>query len=442
MQSGIFCADIGTSSLKAALVTEEGAVPAFIRIAFPHPVHAADWVRAFFSAWEKICTEYAIDAVCISGNGPTLVAVPQHSVPIGVCSSSGGSCRSDTASRADAIIEKAEHDYLFLWNEAAPCGSAIPGGQSIFLPRIAAFYAAYPEVFGRTALLFSGQEYLAYRLTGIAITSLPDPRYEAAYWSTGALVRVAEALLQQESERLIDLLPPFTAAGTVIGHFCGIPVIAGVPDFIAALIGTGTLTAGTACDRAGSSEGLNVCMAAPCSAEKTLLLPSIIPHLWNLSSVIPSSGAAFSSFLIAHGFLGNDYSTAMKRIAAEPFSPKSDYPATFAGQGRAFVEALGFRIRRGCDVLEAASGFSPMYTLSGGQARNEVWCQMKANITSRTFALPDFADGELIGDAALALYGLKKGDSLASIAQRLIRIQRYYEPEMSAAGRYTEKYQA
>lgn len=442
MQSGIFCADIGTSSLKASLVTEEGTVPAFIRIAFPRPVHAVDWVRSFFSAWEKIRTEYAIDAVCISGNGPTLVAVPQHSVPIGACSSSSCSCLSDTAPLVDAIIERAEYDHLFLWNAPSPLASAVQGGQSIFLPRIAAFYAAYPEVFAHTALLFSGQEYLAYRLTGTAITSLPDPRYEAAYWSKRELGCVAETLLLQEPERLIDLLPPFTEAGTVIGRFCGVPVIAGVPDFIAALIGTGTVTAGTACDRAGSSEGLNVCISAPCSAEKTLLLPSIIPHLWNLSSVIPSSGAAFSSFLIAHGFLGNDYSTAMKRIAAEPFSPKNEYPATFAGQGRAFVEALGFRIRQGCDVLEAASGFSPVYTLSGGQARNGVWCQMKANITGRTFALPDFADGELIGDAALALYGLKRGSSLASIAQRLIRIKQYYEPEMSAACLYTEKYQA
>ena len=65
---------------------------------------------------------------------------------------------------------------------------------------------------------------------------------------------------------------------------------------------------------------------------------------------------------------------------------------------------------------------------------------MKANMTGRTFALPAFADGELIGDAALAFYGLGRGDNLAAIAQRLIRIKRYYEPEPTAAQRYTEKY--
>ena len=358
----------------------------------------------------------------------------------------------------NGIIDAAKNDTLFLWNEPAPQGLTVSGqqgstvpalqegtasipptGASLFLPRIAAFRAKYPDVFDSAAQLFSGPEYVSYLLTGAAITSLPDPRYEAAYWSKEELFRFAEAL-HIENKRLAGLLPPFAAAGTVIGHFCGIPVIAGVPDFIAALIGTGTLTAGTACDRAGSSEGINVCISQPHRAEKTLLLPSVMPDLWNLSSVIPSSGAAFSDFLITHGLRGNDYIAAMERIAAEPFVVSRAYPATFEGQGRTFVEELAFRIRYGCDLLEQASGFHPVYTLSGGQAHNAIWCQMKADITGRTFALPAFADGELIGDAALALYGLGRGDNLAAIAQRLIHIKRYYEPEPAAAHQYTEKY--
>ena len=456
MQSGIFCADIGTSSLKAAFVTEDGTVLKFTRLPFPHPVRAADWVQAFFSAWRSLPADCEIEAICISGNGPSLVAVPQtHRTPEAdtnaaagspfmVCPSAGGMNRVDLI---NGILEAAKHDTLFLWNEPAPQGfavSAIPASASLFLPRIAAFHAKYPDIFDNAARLFSGPEYLSYLLTGAAVTSLPDPRYETAYWSKEYLARFAESLLHIDAEKLTGLLPPFVTAGTVIGCFCGIPVIAGVPDFIAALIGTGTLTAGTACDRAGSSEGINVCIPQPCRAEKTLLLPSVIPDLWNLSSVIPSSGAAFSAFLVSHGFLGNDYIAAMERIAEEPFVASGAYPETFAGQGRAFVEELAFRIRRGCDALEQASGFRPVYTLSGGQAHNALWCQMKADMTGRTFALPYFADGELIGDAALALYGLGsdkgRGESLVSIARRLIRIKRYYEPDAAVARRYTEKF--
>ena len=472
MQSGILCADIGTSSLKAAFITEDGTVLKFIRLLFPQPVHAVDWVQTFFAAWRSLPADYAIEAICISGNGPSLVAVPQNRrAPEASINSAGrvpkihinGDRHLFAVSLPpddvmNGIIDAIKNDTLFLWNEPAPQGLTVsgpqcytvpalqegtasipPAGASLFLPRIAAFRAKYPDVFDSAAQLFSGSEYVSYLLTGAAVTSLPDPRYEAAYWSKEELFRFSEAL-HIDTERLAGLLPPFTAAGTVIGRFCGIPVVAGVPDFIAALIGTGTLTAGTACDRAGSSEGINVCISQPHRAEKTLLLPSVMPDLWNLSSVIPSSGAAFSDFLITHGLRGNDYIAAMERIAAEPFAASGAYPATFAGQGRAFVEELAFRIRHGCDLLEQASGFHPVYTLSGGQAHNAIWCQMKADITGRTFALPAFADGELIGDAALALYGLGRGDNLAAIAQRLIRIKRYYEPEPAAAHRYTEKY--
>lgn len=436
MQSGIFCADIGTSSLKAALVTETGTVLKFMRIPFPHPVQAADWVKSFFDAWQRLPEDCAVEALCISGNGPSLVVLPhEHRTP-----ASHTEAGRPSADIINTIIEAAKNDTVFLWNESPPQGFSVPSSASLFLPRVAAFRAKYPDIFDNAVRLFSGQEYIAYLLTGSAVTSLPDPRYEAAYWSKEELTCFSE-LLQSDVERLTGLLSPFVIAGTVIGRFCGIPVVAGVPDFIAALIGTGTLTAGTACDRAGSSEGLNICISQPpVCAENTLLLPSVIPELWNLSSVIPSSGAAFSSFLISHGFLGNDYIAAMERITEEPFVAAGVYPETFAGQGRAFVEGLAFQIRHGCDLLEQTSGIRPVYTLSGGQAYNTLWCQMKADITGRVFALPYFADGELIGDAALALYGLGKGRKLASITQQLIRIKWYYEPDSAIAHRYTEKF--
>ena len=438
MQSSIFCVDIGTSSLKAAFITEAGTVLKFTRVLFPQPVQAADWVRAFFAAWEALPADCSIQAICVSGNGPSLVALPhQRSVPK---SEKKLPMYPIPAGLRDSIIEAAKDDTLFLWNEPLPPDVVVPAGASLFLPRIAAFKATYSDVFGAAAYLFSGPEYIAYLLTGTAVTVLPDPRYEAAYWNSAELQDFAESVLHTDPECLSKQLPPFVQAGTVLGRFCGIPVIAGVPDFIAALIGTGTLVPGCACDRAGSSEGLNVCIQEPLRSTGALLLPSIMPDLWNISSVIPSSGAAFSAFLVSHGFLGNDYIGAMERIAAEPFIADGVYPATFAGQGRAFVEALAYRIRHACDVLEQVSGYHPVYTLSGGQAYNPCWCQMKADMTGRTFALPAVADAELLGDALLALHGLNPSTDITALAQKLIRIERYYEPDRTTASWYTEKY--
>lgn len=444
MRQAIFCADIGTSSLKAAFIAVDGTVIKYLRLPFPQPVRAADWVAAFFTAWQALPVGCSVSAICISGNGPSFVAAAHHGSGAAVVNNgtAGSSSSPDaySASIANRIIEAAQDDTLFLWNEPAPLGFTVPTGASLFLPRLAAFRAKYPDVFDAAVCLFSGPEYVAYLLTGEAVTVLPDPRYEAAYWNNAELLHFAESVLHTDPAALQNRLPPFVTAGTILGTFYGIPVIAGAPDFIAALVGTGTLVPGTACDRAGSSEGLNVCIQEPRRSTGALLLPSIMPTLWNISSVIPSSGAAFSAFLVSHGFLGNDYIGAMERIAAEPFRADGTYPATFAGQGRAFVETLAFRIRRACDLLEQTSGYKPVYTLSGGQAYNPCWCQMKADITGRTFALPYIADAELLGDAVLALYGLDPIADMVSLAQKLMRIERYYEPNAAVAPWYTEKY--
>ena len=67
---------------------------------------------------------------------------------------------------------------------------------------------------------------------------------------------------------------------------------------------------------------------------------------------------------------------------------------------------------------------------------------MKADMTGRTFALPHFADAELLGDAALALFGLGMSKDLPAAVGQLLRIERYYEPDTAALARYTEKYAA
>ncbi|MBQ1714424.1 MAG: hypothetical protein II030_08535, partial [Treponema sp.] len=110
--NSVFCADIGTSSLKAALVDFSGRVLAFSRVQFGlfYTDHAAgEWLGALrkalagcisfvgggadIRATADICatagtgvsfantgasgqgTQISIDAICISGNGPTLCGV-------------------------------------------------------------------------------------------------------------------------------------------------------------------------------------------------------------------------------------------------------------------------------------------------------------------------------------------------------------------------------
>ena len=76
------CADIGTTSLKVALVSETGQVLSFSRINFEHTEQfkiSDEWSKALKKAVAEIkrgLNENSLDcdAICVSGNGPTIVS--------------------------------------------------------------------------------------------------------------------------------------------------------------------------------------------------------------------------------------------------------------------------------------------------------------------------------------------------------------------------------
>ncbi len=256
MKEAVFCADIGTSSLKGALISHSGDVFSFARIRFENKTAPMCWLDALQDALDslrKSATEKLnISTICISGNGPTI----------------------------------ASDKFIHLWNE--PNGTAEEAskyaalsGRSLFLPRLLYCKEHLIEQWNDSAVIFSGPEYLIYQLTHTAITILPEKRFEAAYWNDNALVRCGISA---------EKLPPFVAPGFMAGQLTAeaaeklglsrsVHVYCGTPDFVAALIGTATLKAGRLCDRAGSSEGLNLCVDKPVSHEKIRTLPSVISSL-------------------------------------------------------------------------------------------------------------------------------------------------------------------
>ena len=459
MERTALACDIGTSSLKAALVDGGGRVLAQARVRFPDARRTArDWALAFAEACARIKAAlaasdgatFAPEAIAISGNGPTLVSVD----PSGACGP------------------------VLLWNDPVgdfPRANGSPRagdsphpvlsrGPSIFIPRIVAYRDAFAEQYERARTILSGPEWLVWALTGNATTILPDPRFERAYWTPGdlaaagldgsrlapfapighdagkssrALLRAAAGACDGEAGDAAskDVFPARAASFDAVPE--GIPVISGGPDFVVALIGTGTLSPGKACDRAGTSEGLNVCTAEPIEHRTIRPLPSVIPGLWNAAYLLPDTGAEFHAWRRATGQDGREYPDIMAEIAASPIFPSRGEEIH---PGRALVERIGFSVRRGVEALHAATGPVGEFALSGGQARNATWNQMKADIAGATFALTSTPDGELMGDAVVAFAALGEYGSIEEAAHRMVTVARRFEPDAARHRLYTEKY--
>lgn len=435
------CADIGTTSLKAALVSDKGQVLSFSKIEFTSTDKskiALEWFEALkesISALKKNQIESLsenenlvdsktgtlnIDAICISGNGPTIVS---------------------------------EDGTTLLWN--APVDSSlIPDikkilppelsenfSHSLFLPRILAFKNLYKKQFEKQKI-FSGPEYLIWSLSNSQITILPEDRYEAAYWNDQVLTAIGGSTANKSSPEknestAIKSLPsmgPFVKPGFNCGTITkeiasqlkissSAKVIAGGPDFTVALIGTNTLQQGKLCNRAGSSEGLNWCTAKPVFASGIRTLPSVIPGLWNASILSHNSGDRIAD-------------------SKQAYEKENNVEISFSQYIKLCIEE---KDKNGAQILQELSdffkdGISKFRTLSkenniplretvmvtGGQAKNSLWLKHKAECSQINLATCEIPDSELIGDAVLASYGLGLYDSIQEAAEKMVKIKNVF----------------
>lgn len=338
-----------------------------------------------------------ISAICISGNGPTVVS---------------------------------QNGRTLLWNNnlAKELKKSIPQTTSLFIPQLAAFKKNFPAEWNDSQYIFSGPEFLIWKLTGSAVTILPEKRFEAAYWNDSLL-----ELCGIEKNKLPPFVPVAYNAGTLnpesaelLSLSADTPVFCGGPDFITALIGTNTLASGKICDRAGSSEGINFCSDKPVFAENLRTLPSVIPGLWNISAIIPESGSLINEFKNEISAL-EEKDVSYREIIDYAFNDKNSEGWRIITKIKNDVKAGLLRIRALC--AENNIEISDTMTITGGQAKNPRWLQEKSNAADIKIAVCNSPDSELTGNAVIALYGLGKYKSISQAADKIVRTAQIYTPQ-------------
>lgn len=410
MEQTVLAVDIGTSSLKVAFVSEKGKVCSFSRRPFLlcNTEHASkEWLPAFQNALQDLFSkspEIRPSGICVSGNGPTLVA---------------------------------QSGETFLWNEKVVQLKS----SSLFVPRLLAFKDKFPDVWKKSELVFSGPEYFLWLLTGEPCTILPEKRFESAYWNKQFLLKSGFSndeinkfpSFAEPSHKLAGLSRKASSflGAEEFGIKEGLPVFCGAPDFISALVGTATVKPGILCDRAGSSEGINFCTSVPLEAEKIRTLPSIVPELWNASVLLTDSGSKFDSFkLKIERELGRqiEYSVLVQEIIG------SDGTNASLDQGKYLMIQTALNLKDALGILKDAAAkkgiaFPDEMRVAGGQAKSALWNQMKADVTGMKISVPSCPDAELLGDAAFAFTALKVFPTLTSASESLFSKAETFYPQ-------------
>ena len=391
----ILCVDIGTSSLKAALLPDNLAKneifvsrQAFPACAFREQNSAQYYLPALKAALSELREknpDYAIEAICVSGNGPTVIS---------------------------------ENYRTLLYSDVFMLGmgrhkikrDAVKNTKSLFIPRFLGFKSLFTHEWQLSAHIFGAPEFLIHELTGEYVTILPEERFLPAYWTEEELKNCGF------SDSDLQKLPPFVKMGAFAGKITqkaaletglieGTFVFAGAPDFVVALLGTGTIFPGRLCDRAGTSEGLNLCTAKPVFAEGLRTLPSAIPGLWNLSYLLNSSQS-----LRVHG----------ETFLCENSSNTINLSVNSVSSVRNFNE-----LTHGISLLrEAATAngeyFPECMTITGGQALNADLIAQKEEATGLKIKKMPCSDAELLGDLILARVALGDFDDIEEAAFALL----------------------
>lgn len=366
MLKTILAIDIGTTSLKASLISAFGEVVSFSSISlfgFNKSKFSLKWIKSFYKSLSildnNLYESVEIIGCVISGNGPTIVT---------------------------------DSGWTLLWNKKIDLEKLEIRNinESLFLSRILYLQQKKKSLYDSAKYILSGPEFLIYKLTGNPITILPEDRFIKAYWT--------DELLKKNG---IDSkkIPPFIKLGEICGfldsknisiklrkiHFneeC--KVIAGGPDFVVALIGTNTLYPGSFCDRCGSSEGFNYCSEKFVINENLRTLPSVISGLWNISYLIPNSGSLKLKEKI------NKIQQAKNNI---------------------------WNIIHKNDLIVPKK-----MILTGGQANDSKLNTCKKNIFNIEVLKSEFNHSELIGDACIGFYALGYYDSLQDACIKMIKV--------------------
>lgn len=402
--------------------------------ASPGTMPADRWERELQQSIPHLVGGYRIDAVVMSGNGPTVVAIDDRGEPI---------------------------DPVMLWLDDRR--RTIGDTASFYLPRMRWFLDGPGAERVRGFIPFP--EYLMYRMTGEAVAVSPSPAFERFIWS------------EEERRRYeipLDLLPPFVSLGTVVGGIraeqavryglrAGTPIVAAGSDFLMSLIGTNTLSPGATCDRAGTSEGINYCSKRYVHADGLRTLPHVLEGCFNVAGILSSTGLLFEWFREISGQGGRDYGDMMVDILE--VSDNADIPWFFPSEhrgaawefqrgmfiglgsehnrammGRAVVLSIGFAVREAIEYLAESGCSVDELRACGGQAKNGLWTQMKSDICGVPIAVPYVADAELTGNLSVGMVALGEAVSVTEAAERVVRFIHHYEPDPQRTAVYEEQY--
>ncbi len=450
--------DVGTGSVRAALVALDGTILAIAAAEQHQIVPSFGWAEQSVEGWWEGVVR-SIRAV--------LDEVPNavHRVTmLCACGQMHGTVLVDEAgrpTRANAPLwnDKRTTDLVTAYEAAHPTTDYLSLSGNPATPAWPGFKLAWlrdndPSAFERAAHVLMPKDFINLRLTGAIAMDRGDASCSFLMDPTsGAWSSAMAASLGLDTSKLppirdgLDVLGTVTAeAAAATGLLAGTPVLVGGADYPMALYGSGVCRPGLASDVTGTSCILTVIAEQPLLDPEICNVATIEGH-WGSFVLLETGGDAVRWARRAFHRNGVGYDQVVAEAAeARPgcaglfFLPylsgerlgrhrnaRAQYFGLAAAHGlpeleRATLEGVAFAAARHLGIMEAAAGRRvERVVASSGGAKAELWLRIKASIYDRPILVPAEPECGVIGCAAMVQTATGRFADLDEAAGALVR---------------------
>ncbi|MEM8537625.1 MAG: FGGY family carbohydrate kinase [Pseudomonadota bacterium] len=473
--------DVGTTSIKAAAYTPDGQQVAFADAASEVTQRAdgsseqdmkevATTVCAVLRSVAAQCAAHELVALGVAAQGDGIWCIAPDGSPAGPAM-----LWNDTRTAADlATLDDAALNTI-----DRGCHTALWSGTSGMLWRW--IRGNRPDIAQRTAHAVTCADWIAFQLTGQIATdrsdaSIPFLDFATVTYSDAQLAALDCADLAstlqapRRADTQLGAITPDAADRTGLPQ--GLPVSVGTLDLGAMLVGMGMDTPGQTMMILGTTAVVNILTDRVVPRDAPLAASILHPTADVVVRVLaPTTGAAaFDWFAGLHpqslgGPTAGDVAERMNAMVRDvppgangvTFLPylngerapfvAPDIRGAFHGlsahsttgdMGRAVMEGAALSLRH-CFEAEGGLPDAPVQ-LTGGGAKNPVWCQIIADVVGQPVLVSSAADHGLWGAAALGAAATGLGGAVA-LAQGRAETTTNYVPKAHAAyGPVYERY--
>ncbi|MBS6194102.1 MAG: xylulokinase [Clostridiales bacterium] len=471
--------DVGTSSIKAMLMEEEGRVIGVKTKGYDVNIPREGWAEQNPEEWwEALCrilgelkSEHfrefeAIRGIGFSGQMHGLIAVDQEGKTVRPAIIWMDQRAGEELKEIGRKIYSEEQGKIF--------HNRIFNGFA--LPSLLWMKNHEPENFQKTYKVFQPKDYLRFRLTGEMGTEFSDA-------SASLMMDVGKREWAKESlERLGisgELLPKLGESVQVAGYVTekgaketglkkGIPVVFGAGDQQAQSIGNGAVREGLMISNIGTGAQVSAYSREDRYDHKlrTHTFCHGIPGGYTIYGAMLSGGMSLkwlkNQILLEESFAGmsamaEETEAGSRGLVFLPYlagerTPHMNPAArgvffglslehTRAHMVRAVMEGVTYALRDSMEILDGMGVKGEKILASGGACSSEIWLQIQADILGKEVQVCKMREQACLGACILAGVGVGSYGSIEEACEKLVRFEeKVYVPRREVREVYEENY--